>query len=84
MRYAEVCVNSPIARRGTFSYSVPSGLHVSVGQAVYVPFGSRTLQGIIMARIDRLEPDIKRVLQVASVIGRNFPYWVLSGVMGEE
>jgi predicted ATPase len=43
-----------------------------------------TLQGIIMARIDRLDPDVKRILQVASVVGRNFPYWVLAQVMDEE
>jgi predicted ATPase len=40
-----------------------------------------TLQGVIMARIDQLDPRSKRVLQVASVIGRNFPYDVLSSVI---
>jgi class 3 adenylate cyclase len=40
-----------------------------------------TLQGVIMARIDQLDPRRKRVLQVASVIGRNFPYEVLSRVI---
>jgi len=43
-----------------------------------------TLQGIIMARIDRLDPDVKRILQVAAVVGRNFPYWVLAQVLNEE
>ena len=43
-----------------------------------------TLQGIIMARIDRLDPDVKRILQIAAVVGRNFPYWVLAQVMNEE
>jgi predicted ATPase len=42
-----------------------------------------TLQGVIMARIDQLDPKRKRVLQVASVIGRNFPYIVLSRVIGK-
>jgi primosomal protein N' (replication factor Y) len=49
MKYAEVAVNSPIARRRTFSYSIPSNLIVSVGQAVWVPFGSHTLQGIVIS-----------------------------------
>jgi predicted ATPase len=40
-----------------------------------------TLQGVIMARIDQLDPKSKRVLQVASVIGRYFPYQVLSRVI---
>ncbi|MFC2122170.1 hypothetical protein ACFLRP_00600, partial [Bacteroidota bacterium] len=39
MGYAEVSVNSPAAQRRTFSYSVPHGLSVEVGQAVWVPFG---------------------------------------------
>jgi predicted ATPase len=40
-----------------------------------------SLQGMIMARIDQLDPETKRILQVASVVGRNFPYKVLSRVM---
>ncbi len=49
MKYAEVSVNSPIAQRRTFSYAVPPHLNIRVGQAVWVPFGERTLQGIVMA-----------------------------------
>ncbi len=48
MRYAEVSVNSPVAQRRTFSYAIPEGLNVSVGQAVLVPFGEKVLQGIVM------------------------------------
>ncbi len=36
-----------------------------------------TLQGVIMARVDQLDSQTKRVLQIASVVGRNFPYEVL-------
>lgn len=36
-----------------------------------------TVQGIVAARIDRLDPDTKRTLQLASVIGRTFDYDVL-------
>jgi len=43
-----------------------------------------TLQGILMARMDRLPEDTKRVLQMASVIGRVFPYRVLAAVAEEE
>jgi len=49
MKYAEVSVNSPIAQRRTFSYTIPPHLNIEVGQAVWVPFGERTLQGIVMA-----------------------------------
>ncbi|MFC1913937.1 primosomal protein N' [Chloroflexota bacterium] len=48
MRYAEVSVNSPIARRRTFSYAIPSGLNIDIGHAVWVPFGERVLQGIVL------------------------------------
>ena len=48
MRYAEVSVNSPIAQRRTFSYHIPPGLDITAGQAVFVPFGSRILQGVVM------------------------------------
>jgi ABC-type oligopeptide transport system substrate-binding subunit/class 3 adenylate cyclase len=39
-----------------------------------------TLHGILTARIDRLEEDDKRVLQMASVIGRIFPHRVLAAI----
>ncbi|MFC1904030.1 DEAD/DEAH box helicase family protein, partial [Chloroflexota bacterium] len=48
MKYAEVSVNSPIAQRRTFSYAIPSGLSITVGQAVWVPFGEKILQGIVL------------------------------------
>ncbi len=48
MKYAEVSVNSPIAQRRTFSYAIPSGLSITVGQAVWVPFGEKILQGIVI------------------------------------
>jgi primosomal protein N' (replication factor Y) len=48
MPYAEVAVNAPLPHRRAFSYSVPEGMRLEVGQAVYVPFGRRTLQGIVL------------------------------------
>ena len=37
-----------------------------------------SLQGIIMARIDRLLDEARRALQLASVVGRNFRYLTLN------
>ncbi len=48
MPYAEVAVNAAVPHRRAFSYSVPEGMHLQGGQAVYVPFGRRTLQGIVL------------------------------------
>jgi tetratricopeptide (TPR) repeat protein len=41
-----------------------------------------TIQGLIAARIDRLEDNIKRTMQVASVIGRDFAYRILKSITG--
>jgi len=39
-----------------------------------------TIQGIIAARIDRLQEDLKHTMQVASVIGRDFAYRILQTI----
>jgi primosomal protein N' (replication factor Y) len=66
MGYAEVGVNSPIAQRRTFSYSIPPGLDLSVGQAVWVPFGSRTLQGIVFELTD--SPAVEETRPIAGLV----------------
>jgi predicted ATPase/class 3 adenylate cyclase len=43
-----------------------------------------TLHGVLMARIDRLQEETKRVLQLASVIGRVFFYYVLAEIVRQE
>ena len=67
MKYAEVSVNAPAAQRQTFSYSIPPELTVDVGQAVYVPFGQKTVQGLVveLADIPAFEPtrDIIGVIE---------------------
>jgi class 3 adenylate cyclase/tetratricopeptide (TPR) repeat protein len=41
-----------------------------------------TIQGIIAARMDRLEDNLKRTMQVASVIGRDFAFRILQTISG--
>jgi len=41
-----------------------------------------TIQGIIAARMDRLEENLKQIMQVASVIGREFAFRVLHAISG--
>jgi class 3 adenylate cyclase/tetratricopeptide (TPR) repeat protein len=45
-----------------------------------------TVQGIIAARMDRLSEDLKKTMQVASVIGRDFAYKILRSILelGDE
>jgi tetratricopeptide (TPR) repeat protein len=41
-----------------------------------------TIQGIISARMDRLEDNLKRTIQIASVIGRDFAFRILQLITG--
>lgn len=43
-----------------------------------------TLQGILLARIDRLQEDVRRTLQLASVIGKSFLYRLLEAIAEAE
>ena len=47
-------------------------------EAMAVP---ETVEGVILARIDRLEEDVKEVLKVASVVGRSFLRRVLEAIV---
>jgi predicted ATPase len=42
------------------------------------------LQGLLLARIDRLPEEVKNTLRVAAVIGRQFPVKVLEHVLSQE
>jgi primosomal protein N' (replication factor Y) len=66
MRYAEVSVNSPVAQRRTFSYSVPVDLNIIQGQPVWVPFGERTLQGIVMELTG--SPAVEETREIIGII----------------
>ncbi|OGN90666.1 MAG: primosomal protein N' [Chloroflexi bacterium RBG_13_46_14] len=66
MRYAEVSVNSPAAQRRTFSYSIPSDLTIQAGQAVWVPFGERLLQGVVMELTEY--PAVEETRDILDVI----------------
>ena len=46
MTLAEVAVFAPVA--GTFTYIVPFGLHLAIGARVWVRFGGRSLEGVVM------------------------------------
>ena len=48
MRYAEIAVDAPVSHSRTFSYSVPQQFTVEPGQLVWVPFGRRVAQGIVV------------------------------------
>jgi len=66
MNYAEVAVSSPLAQPRTFCYAIPPDMFVSVGQAVWVPFGPRMVQGLVFAVSD--EPAVEETREIAELI----------------
>ncbi len=67
MQYAEVSVNSPVAQRRTFSYRIPPGWKLNIGDAVLVPFGDRVLQGVVL-ELSPL-PAVAETRDIAGIIG---------------
>jgi class 3 adenylate cyclase/tetratricopeptide (TPR) repeat protein len=45
---------------------------------------SKTIHGVISARLARLDIRSKKIIQEASVIGRSFPYEILKRIAGQE
>ena len=59
-RYAEVAVDAPVGHFRTFSYSIPQRFRVEPGQLVWVPFGRRILQGVVMELVAAPRVDATR------------------------
>ncbi len=60
MRYAEVAVDAPIAHSRTFSYSIPPRFSVEPGQLVWVPFGRRVAQGVVVELVSAPQVEVTR------------------------
>jgi class 3 adenylate cyclase/tetratricopeptide (TPR) repeat protein len=63
--------------RGAVRYENGHWKATSRVETITIP---NTIQGVIMARIDRLDDEVKQVLEAASVIGRAFLYRLLKKV----
>ena len=64
-RYAEVAVDAPVGHSRTFSYGIPQRFPVEPGQLVWVPFGRRILQGVVMELAAAPQVDATRdILQI--------------------
>jgi class 3 adenylate cyclase/tetratricopeptide (TPR) repeat protein len=74
--YLEEAINSMIESNTL----VPENGHWQVKKHINEADISSTIQGVISARIDRLEQESKRILQEASVIGRSFYYDILKRI----
>jgi len=71
MKYAEVAVNLP-GSRSTFCYAIPPQLNIDVGQAVWVPFGSRITPGIVVELSD--QPSVEATREIAKLITDYSPF----------
>ena len=60
MRYAEVAVDAPVAHSRTFSYSIPPSIAVEPGQLVWVPFGRRVAQGVVVELVAAPQVEVTR------------------------
>ena len=50
--YADVAANAGRPSREAFTYAVPAALSLRLGQGVFVPFGRRMVQGVVLALRD--------------------------------
>ncbi len=65
MRYCDVIVDiTAEALDRLFSYEIPSGMALSVGQRVLVPFGPRTLEGYVLGFRDEVSLDPSKIRKV--------------------
>ncbi|MGD2178282.1 MAG: ABC transporter substrate-binding protein, partial [Anaerolineae bacterium] len=80
--YVEEILRGLIDQGVVIADEVTGGWQVAEGAAdIELP---TTLHGALLARIDGLQEDTKRVLQMASVIGRIFLYGILEAIAREE
>ncbi len=65
MSYAHVAVDCP--SYSPFCYAIPAHLKVDVGQAIWVPFGPRTVQGIVVRLSEAPSVDVvKEIVDVTT------------------
>ncbi|PKB80010.1 MAG: primosomal protein N' [SAR202 cluster bacterium Io17-Chloro-G9] len=83
MRYAEVAVDAPVAHSRTFSYSIPSLLSLEPGQLVWVPFGRRVAQGVVVELASAPQVEVTRdILQpvepspLVATVGLELARWL--------
>ena len=61
MQFAEVAVDFPDEHSRTFTYSIPENLTAVVGDLVWVPFGPRTVQGVVFEITGTPETELDKI-----------------------
>jgi primosomal protein N' (replication factor Y) (superfamily II helicase) len=73
--FVQIVVNVP-AVSGIFDYAVPVSLegHIGIGHLVVIPFGNKTVQGVVFRFVDR--PSVQNVKEILELVD---PLPVLTG-----
>jgi predicted ATPase len=74
--YLEEIINSLVETKTL----VPENAHWMLSKNIVDSEVPSTIHGVISARIDRLEAEMKGILQEAALIGRTFNYEILSPI----
>ena len=69
--YVGVALNLPLERE--FSYRVPAGMHLVVGNRVRVPFRGKTMSGVVTGVTTTIDFDPSKVRDVDSVVDGSMP-----------
>ena len=56
-----------------YTYAVPHGMTLSPGQRVYVPFGNRNKEGIVISLSETTDYESSRIRPVSYCTGRQYP-----------
>ena len=63
--FAQVAVDGAGGQDRTFTYRIPPEMEIAPGHLVWVPFGSRTVQGIVFGLVD--VPQVEEIRDVEQV-----------------
>ena len=66
--FAEIAVDVPTGPGRTFSYRIPDGLGMAPGQLVRVPYGTRTLQGIVFSLAPHSQVSEEETKDIEAVV----------------
>ena len=72
-RYAEVAVDAAVGPERTFTYAIPSGMHLFPGQPVLVPLLSRRVGGVVFAL-----SDVSEIQGIRAVLDAQHPEPILA------
>ncbi len=74
MKYAEIAVDFHDNSQRAYTYKIPNDLLIEIGDLVWVPFGSRTLCGVVLNLTNKHNIDEEIIKNIISKINDG-PYF---------